>query len=73
MIDAKERPFNKDDHIIKEGQQAEFLYVITRGVATESCKATSLNFKEKKGVGSVISFHQIVSGSQRYHTGTYIS
>jgi len=68
MQDAKEKPFAKDEFITKEGQPADYLYVITRGVATETCKQTASNFKEKKSVGSVISYHQIISTTQRYHT-----
>ncbi len=68
MSDAKEKPFSKDEFLIKEGQPADYLYVITRGVAIETCKETSGVFKEKKSVGSVISYHQIISSTSRYHT-----
>jgi len=68
MLDAKEKPFSKDEFITKEGQPADYLYVITRGVAYETCKQTTSHFKEKKSVGSVISYHQVISSTQRYHT-----
>lgn len=68
MADATEKPFSKDEFISKEGYKADYLYVITRGIATESCKSTSYNFKEKKMVGSVISYHQVISSVQRYQT-----
>lgn len=40
-----------------------------RGVGTESSKDTTKFFKEKKGVGSIISLHNIINPTQRYQTG----
>ena len=71
MDASKERHFYKDEFIVKEGQPVKYLYVITRGVATESCREAHSNFKEKKGVGSIISYHHIISGTQRYQTSNY--
>jgi len=58
--------FKKDAFITKEGQPADYLYVIHKGVATETNNAT--HFKEKKTVGAVISYHLIISTANRYHT-----
>lgn len=58
--------FKKDAFITKEGLPADYLYVVHKGVATETHNAT--HFKEKKTVGSVISYHLIISSANRYHT-----
>ena len=68
LSDAIERPFQKDEFIVKEGEKAKYIYIITRGVATESCKASSKYYKERKDVSSIVSCHQIVSGFRRYET-----
>mmetsp|Transcript_38779 Transcript_38779/g.34473 ORF Transcript_38779/g.34473 Transcript_38779/m.34473 type:complete len:200 (+) Transcript_38779:2539-3138(+) len=68
LKDAAEKPFQKDEFLIREGQSADHVFVITRGVATESCKETGKGFKEKKSVGSIVSFHHLMSGVTRYQT-----
>jgi len=68
IADSKEKPFQKDDFIIREGEKAQYIYLLTRGVATESCKSSYKRFKERLEIGSVISYHQIISGHHRYQT-----
>jgi hypothetical protein len=70
LSDACEKPFQQDDFIYKEGQKAEYIYVLTRGVATETCKETNKTYKEKKIVGSICSYHHLLTGFTRYQTST---
>jgi hypothetical protein len=44
----------KDNYIIKEGDKATYLYVITRGSATETSSKSFCTYNEKKGVGSIL-------------------
>ncbi len=68
IYDSKEKPFEKDDFIVREGDKAQYIYLLTRGVATESCKSSYKRIKERLEIGSIISYHQIISGHHRYQT-----
>jgi len=68
ISDSKEKPFQKDDFIVREGDKAQYMYLLTRGVATESCKSSYKRIKERLEIGSIISYHQIISGHHRYQT-----
>ncbi|EGR30426.1 sodium hydrogen exchanger family protein, putative [Ichthyophthirius multifiliis] len=56
----------KDQYIIKEGQKAKFLYIITRGCATETCSKTFYTYNEKKTVSDVLFHYQLVLQNMRY-------
>ena len=71
IADSKEKPFQKDDFIVREGDKAQYIYLLTRGVATESCKSSYKRVKERHEIGTVISYHQIIGGHHRYQTSNF--
>jgi signal-transduction protein with cAMP-binding, CBS, and nucleotidyltransferase domain len=66
--ESKEVIFQKDQYIIKEGEKANCIYVIQRGIATESTSQGFSNYSERKEVGMIISPHHIVLPKMRYVT-----
>jgi NhaP-type Na+/H+ or K+/H+ antiporter len=68
LEDAEERDFQKDDHVMRETQKTDYFFIITRGMATEYTKETSSTYKEKRSVGDVFPYYQLVSGAHRYLT-----
>lgn len=66
LKDSAERAYSQDEIITKEGNKLENIIIITRGNATETCKDSLRNFKEKKEGGSMISTHNLVNASGRY-------
>ncbi|EGR30581.1 sodium hydrogen exchanger family protein, putative [Ichthyophthirius multifiliis] len=58
----------KDNYIVKEGERAKYLFVITRGRATEICTQTFYTYNENKLIGNVLFIHQLVLPELRYLT-----
>jgi len=69
LIDeAKEFIFEKDVYIFKEGDKANYLYVITRGSCTESTASSFTTLNETKAVGDIASYHNLINPTLRHTT-----
>eukprot|EP01017_Pseudomicrothorax_dubius_P034268 TRINITY_DN4677_c0_g1_i1.p1 TRINITY_DN4677_c0_g1~~TRINITY_DN4677_c0_g1_i1.p1 ORF type:complete len:377 (-),score=90.58 TRINITY_DN4677_c0_g1_i1:231-1361(-) len=63
---AEEQIFRKDDYITKEGERAHGVFVLSRGGCVITSNLSNVGYREKGGVGSVVTFHQIISHQARY-------
>lgn len=63
-----ERLLQKDDFVIKDDEKARYIFIITRGEATEETSKSDLFYMRKLTAGDLIGAYNIINKNLRYYT-----
>ena len=61
ITNSEEKIFDRDTFLLKENERLKGFYVITRGGCTESNNKPGVCFREKRGIGHIISMHHLAT------------